>query len=91
MLATANKGESLGPGISDVHGNVPAVLTQPPQGNRGTVPVSTPQRKGERRWNGELKECSAEDVQGLAAKGEHQMAGFVNRQVETIQPAIAFG
>jgi len=89
MLATADQRQFLGAGVSHIDGDVPAALPQPPERYRGTVAVApTPQGHGEHGWHDELEEGSAQDGQDLTIEGEHQMTGFVNREVEAVDPTV---
>jgi hypothetical protein len=53
------------------------------------VPVAlTPERHDECRRDEELKQRATEEGDGFAAKGEDQMAGLVDREIEAVQPAV---
>jgi len=89
MLATADQRQLLGAGVSHIDRDVPAVLTQPPERHRGTMPVaSTPQRHCESSWHDELEEGSTQDCQNLTIEHEYQVAGFVNREIEAVEPTV---
>jgi hypothetical protein len=89
MLAAPHQRQFLGAGVSHIDGDVPTVLSQPPEGHRGTVAVaSTPQRHCEDGRYDELEEGSAEDAQNLTIEAEYQMAGFVNGEIEAVEPTV---
>jgi hypothetical protein len=54
------------------------------------VPLA-PERHDECRRDEELKQRAPEKGEDLAAEGKDQMAGFVDREIEAVQPAIVAG
>jgi hypothetical protein len=89
VLSTTYKRELLCSGIPNVYGDVPAVLTHPPERNRRTVPITcTPQRNHECRGQYQLEQRPAQKHQGLATKPEDQMPSLMYCEIEAIDPAI---
>jgi len=89
MLSTTNQRELLCSGISNVYGNVPAVLTHPPERNRRTVPITcTPQRNHECRGHYQLEQRPAEEHQGLATEPKDQMPSLMYCEIQAIDPPI---
>jgi hypothetical protein len=89
VLSTTNQRELLCSGISNVYGDIPAVLTHPPERNRRTVPITcTPQRNHKCRWYYQLEQRPAEDHQGLTTEPEDQMPSLMYCEIEAIDPPI---
>jgi hypothetical protein len=53
------------------------------------MPVApSPQGDGKHAGDNQLEEGTAQQGEGVAARGEQQVPGLVDRQIQTIQPAI---
>src|SRR5687768_3600248 len=53
------------------------------------MPVaSAPECNRECRWHEQLEEGATEETEELAAKSKDEMSGFMDGQIEAVQPAV---
>ena len=89
VLSTTDQRKLLSPRIADVDRDIPEILGDPPQRDRRGMPVSAMKEiRAECRRNDELHQGPAEEADELAERTKHQMAGLVNREVETVEKPV---
>ena len=89
MLSASDERQLLRASIPYVRRDVPAVLPHPPEWYGRSVAITrSPQRNDKRCRHQQLEQCAAQEHQGLAIEAEYQMAGFMYREVETVDPAV---
>src|SRR3954453_17178803 len=90
VLTPPDQRKRLGPGIADVHRDVPAVLAQPPERKRRPMSVAlAPQGHHECQRHQELHQRATEHRQGLAIEGKQQMTGLMDGEIQAIQPPVS--
>lgn len=91
MLATTDEWQLLSARIRDIGGDVPAVLSYPPERHGRGVPISAPPEiDDERRGKHELKQGTPEEAHELPERRAQEMTGLVNRQIDCIEQTAAW-
>src|SRR5690242_5906858 len=92
VLAPADERQLLGPRIAYVYGNIPAVLRDPPQGNRRRMAIHSPREiPDEGRRHDELKERPAREADHETERIEDEMPRLVNGEIDGIEETPRVG
>ena len=90
--AGSDERQLLGPGVGDVARDVPAILSHPPERHaRRVVVAPAPEVRDECQRKQDLQQRAAEGGEDVAAPGEDQVTGLVDREVERVGPVEAVG
>ncbi len=92
MLTAADQRQLHGPGVGDIAGDVPAVLSRPPERDAGGVAVAAaPEVDHEGQRHEQLQQGAAEGREDVSAPGEHEVACLVDRQVDGVEQVVPIG